>query len=215
MTTATNAYHQTRFRPNPKRELVWQALWDGYFSRLIEPNAWVLDLGAGYGHFINQARCGRRFAVDSWPGFLEHLAPGVEGFVSRVSDLSALPDRSLDLALASNVFEHLDRGELLAALAELRRTLKPGGQLVALQPNYRFAYREYFDDYTHVAIFSDRSMADLLSAEGFRVVESIPRFLPLTVESRLPVSKPLVRLYLASPWKPLGKQMLIRAEWTG
>ena len=79
-----------------------------------------------------------------------------------------------------------------------------------LQPNYRFAYREYFDDYTHVAVYSDRSLCDFLAANGFRVLECRPRFLPLTIKSRLPVSAMLIRLYLLSPWKILGKQMLVR-----
>ena len=39
-----------------------------------------------------------------------------------------------------------------------------------------------------------------------------PRFLPLTVKSRLPVSPLLIRAYLASPFKPWGKQMLVRAK---
>ena len=39
-----------------------------------------------------------------------------------------------------------------------------------------------------------------------------PRFLPLTVKSRLPAWAPLIGLYLDSPFKPLGKQMLVRAR---
>ncbi len=39
-----------------------------------------------------------------------------------------------------------------------------------------------------------------------------PRFLPLTVKSQLPVSPWLVRAYLPSPIKFLGKQMLISAR---
>lgn len=204
-------YHRTRFRPDGRRDVVWRVLWERYFSRLVGPESWVLDLGAGYGHFINQVRCARRIAVDQWEGMPAHLASGVEAVVGPVSELGFLPDASLDLVLASNLFEHLERDELLATLAEVRRKLRPAGSLVALQPNYRFAYREYFDDYTHVAVFSDRSLADLLEAEGYRVVERHPRFLPLTVVSRLPVSPWLVRAYLVSPLKPLGKQMLLRA----
>ncbi len=209
--TSDHAYHRTRFRPDPRREAVWQVLWESYFSRLVAPEDWVLDLGAGYCQFINQVRCARRFAVDVWPGTLDHAAPGVEAFTSRLSDLSFLPDASIGLALASNVFEHLEREELSATLREVRRKLRPDGTLAVLQPNYRFAYREYFDDFTHVTVLSDRSLGDLLRAHGFRVLESIPRFLPLTIESRLPVWKPLVRLYLRLPVRPLGKQMLVRA----
>ena len=212
MADAYAGYHGTRFRENRKRDVVWQVLWERYFSALVRPDSWVLDLGAGYGHFINRVRCARRFAVDRWEGMPPRLESGVEGVVGPVSDLDFLPDLSLDLVLASNLFEHLERSELLATLAAVRRKLRPTGSLVALQPNYRYAYREYFDDYTHVSVFSDRSLADLLAAQGFEVVERHPRFLPLSVESRLPVSRALVRLYLASPLKPLGKQMLLRAR---
>ena len=96
-------------------------------------------------------------------------------------------------------------------LEQLREKLKPGGTLNLLQPNYRFAYREYFDDYTHVAVYSDQSLVDFVTSNGFRVTECRPRFLPLTVKSRMPVSPFLIRLYLLLPFKPLGKQMLVRA----
>ena len=56
------------------------------------------------------------------------------------------------------------------------------------------------------------SLADFLEANGYEVVEVRPRFLPLTVKSRLPVWPPLIAAYLASPLKPLGKQMLLVAR---
>jgi Lon protease-like protein len=89
--------------------------------------------------------------------------------------------------------------------------LKNGGTLTIVGPNYRFCYDEYFDDYTHISVFSDRSLADFVEAHGFKVVDTVPRFMPLTIKSRLPVSDLLIRLYLMSPIKPLGKQMLLRA----
>jgi len=52
---------------------------------------------------------------------------------------------------------------------------------------------------------------DFLNANGFDVIEIWPRFLPLTVKSRLPASPGLIKAYLASPIKPLAKQMLVRA----
>ena len=44
------------------------------------------------------------------------------------------------------------------------------------------------------------------------MIEVRPRFLPLTVKSRLPVWPFLIGAYLASPVKPLGKQMLLVAR---
>src|SRR5262249_38103797 len=97
-------------------------------------------------------------------------------------------------------------------LQRLRLKLKRSGTLNILQPNFRFCYDEYFDDYTHVTVFSDRSICDFLNANGFIVDVCHPRFLPLTVKSRLPVYPWLIRLYLASPIKLWGKQMFIRAR---
>lgn len=62
---------------------------------------------------------------------------------------------------ASNVLEHLEKADVAATLHQLRSKLKPGGQLCIVGPNYRFCSAEYFEDYTHVSAFSDRSLAGL------------------------------------------------------
>ena len=204
-------YHDTRLAYDSRRDALWKTLCCAFFQRLIEPDACVLELGAGYAHFINHIRCARRIAIDRWEGMVSYLDAGVIGHVGNVADLSPIPARSVDFVFASNLFEHLTQRELAAVLEQVREKLKPGGTLNILQPNYRFAYREYFDDYTHVSIYSDRSLPDFLTSHGFRVIDVRPRFLPLTVRSRLPISPFLIRLYLSLPFKPMGKQMLIRA----
>ena len=204
-------YHETRHTYDGRRQVLWKTLCGDYFQRLIKPDDCVLELGAGYGDFINNIRCRRRIAMDLWPGMLEHIQPGVEGHVGPVTDLAAIEDSSADFVFASNLFEHLPQSEFAKTLTALRTKMKIGATLNILQPNYRFAYREYFDDYTHLSVYSDRSLADFLEVNEFRVTEVHPRFLPLTIKSRFPVSSTLIRLYLALPFKPFGKQMLIRA----
>jgi hypothetical protein len=63
-----------------------------------------------------------------------------------------------------------------------------------------------------VTPFSHVSLCDLLTSVGYRVTRCEPRFLPLTVKSRLPVSRMLIRLYLMLPFRPMAKQMLVIAE---
>jgi SAM-dependent methyltransferase len=208
----TPGYHGSRLQPDPRRDKVWAALWRHYFSRLIPPDACVLDLGCGYGSFINQVKARRRIAVDCWSDFPHHLALGIEAVVTDVTDLAAIEDDTVDFAFASNLFEHVTQPVFAAVLATLQRKLTASGTLTILQPNWRYAAREYFDDYTHVQPWSHIGMADFLIAAGWEVVEVQPRFLPLTIKSRLPVSEALIGAYLASPFKPLGKQMLVRAR---
>ena len=208
----SEGYHDTRLAFDPRRETVWKALWRYHFRHIVPSDGCVLDLGCGYGDFINQVEAKRRIALDSWEGFAAHLRPGIEPIVASVTDLGAIAEASVDFAFASNLFEHLAQADFAAALAALRPKLSARGSLAILQPNWRYAFREYFDDYTHVSIWSHVSLADFLAANGWEVVEVRPRFLPLTVKSRLPVWPPLIGAYLKSPVKPLGKQMLVRAR---
>jgi SAM-dependent methyltransferase len=207
-----SGYHGSRLTLDPRRDVLWQTLCRHYFDRLIRPDACVLDLGCGYGNFINNVVARRRIAVDAWPDFPHFVDDGVETVVGDITELEFLPDRSVDFAFASNVFEHVTQADFATVLAALRRKLTVNGELAILQPNYRYAYREYFDDYTHISVYSHVSLADFLTANDFDVVHIAPRFMPLSVKSRLPVSSWLIRAYLASPIKPLGKQMLVRAR---
>ena len=204
-------YRRTRFRPDADRETLWATLCRSYFQRLIAPEFHVLELGAGYANFINNIRCQTRTAVDVWPGLPEHVRTGVVAHVGCVTDLAFLPDASIDFIFASNLFEHLTQAQFAAVLAQLRTKARRGATLNILQPNYRRAYREYFDDYTHLTVYSDVSLCDFLEAHGWRVIERVPGFLPLSLKSALPVRPWLIRLYLSLPWKPLAKQMLVRA----
>jgi SAM-dependent methyltransferase len=205
-------YHGSRLLGDPRRDVLWGSLWRYRFAAMVQPSDCVLDLGAGYCNFINSAVARRRIAVDAWKDFPQHLAPGVEHHVGDVTDLEFLQDGSVDFAFASNLFEHLTKDDFATVLAALRRKLSPDGTLNIVQPNYRYAYREYFDDFDHKSVYSHVSLADYLTANGYDVFHVEPRFMPLSVKGRLPVKPFLIRAWLASPFKPIGKQMLVRAR---
>ncbi len=205
-------YHGSRLPEDPRRAVLWQSLWQYYFQARIRSTDCVLDLGSGYGNFINVVQAARRIAVDAWSGFPAYLAPGIEYAVGPVTELDFIADGAVDFAFASNLFEHLTKPEFSSSLASLRSKLAADGTLTIIQPNYRYAYREYFDDFDHKSVFTHVSLADFLHANGYDVVEVVPRFMPLSIKGRLPVSPWLIRAWLASPIKILGKQMLVRAR---
>jgi ubiquinone/menaquinone biosynthesis C-methylase UbiE len=206
-----DVYHNTRFTPDPRRRVLWQTLMACVFQKQIPPDGVVLELGAGYGDFINSVKAKRRLAVDVWPGMLPHLDPGVEGLVTSITQLDAVLDNSVDYVFSSNCFEHVSQSDLVNCLSQLRRKMKPGAMLTIVQPNFKYCAREYFDDYTHVSIYTDKGLCDLLAANGFKIVRCVPRFMPFSIKGSLPVHPLLIRLYLMSPFKPLAKQMLVSA----
>lgn len=200
-----------------RKDALWKALCASFLQRYVGASDTVLDLGAGYGEFINNIRCGKKIAVDLNEDTAHALGGDVTFVLGAGSRLPTLQDASVDVVFASNFFEHtLSKDELMATLQEIARVLRMGGRLLVLQPNIRFAYREYWDYFDHHVPLSDRSLAEALEMSGFRVTEVRARFLPYTTKSRLPQHPLLLRLYLRLP--PLqwlfGKQMFVAAERT-
>src|SRR5436190_525447 len=105
----SSAYHETRLAPDARRSVLWNTLWRFYFSKLVAPSDCVLELGCGYGDFINAVVARRRIAIDLWPQFPDFLDPGVEAVVGAATNLDFLADGSVDFAFASNLFEHLSQ----------------------------------------------------------------------------------------------------------
>jgi SAM-dependent methyltransferase len=208
-----SGYHAAHLTPDPARRIVWQAVAQ-HLAPYVPPASAVLEIGAGYCDWINQVQATRRVAVDIWPDLPAYAAPGVEPLVRDVSgDLASVGPAAFDAVLASNLLEHFDPDTAGTVVDNVAAVLRPGGRFVIVQPNFRFAWKSYFDDYTHRAIFTDVSLPALLRAHGFRIVDVRPKFLPYTMQgARVPITPLLVRLYLMSPFKPGAGQMLIVAE---
>jgi SAM-dependent methyltransferase len=210
----TDQYFRTRLPFDPRRATVWQEIC-GYLRRrgLVPRDGVVVDIGAGYGEFINHVDARERHAVDVSGDLAAYFRPDVTLHVSSCAHMPTLASSHFDLAFSSNVFEHLTREELDSTLSEIWRILKPGGYLAIVQPNFRYSGPSYFDDYTHLQVFTHISLADLLGARGFSVVRVEGRFLPLSVKStRLPIRGFLIRAYLSSPIRPFAGQMLVVAR---
>lgn len=211
---SNNAYFESRLAFDKKRKVLWKTLARTVFQPMISKNATVLELGAGYCDLINSIDAPKRIAIDIWPGFVEHANPEVEAIVGSLSDIEGIKDESIDLVMASNIFEHITQADLAKCLSILKKKMKSNGNLLVIQPNFKYAYRDYFDDYTHQSVWTDISLSDFLTANGFTVVEVRSKFLPLSIKSRFPVHPILIWLYLNSPWKPFARQMFLHVKPT-
>ena len=202
-------YYETRYTFDQGRAKVWKAIAEYLQKYVGDKTDRVVDLGAGYCDFINNINAPIKIAVDINPAGRQYCKEGVTFYNAPIDNLKDILDDSVDVLFASNLLEHLDDSELQQAMREFNRILKRGSRVILMQPNYRYAYKEYFDDYTHKKVFTHLSLRDFIEANGFEAIKVIPKFLPFSLKSRLPKSYILTKLYLASFYKPMAKQMLL------
>jgi len=211
-----DAYFDARFQYDARRDIVWREVCRYLNRKYIQPDSKILDLGAGYCNFINNIKGRAKHALDLFSHFKQHADPDVITHQQSCTELHRLEEDTFDVVFASNLFEHLERQELLRTMFGIHRILRPAGRLVLMQPNFSLCYSSYFDDYTHVGTFTDRSLADFVEAAGFRVVAVERRFMPVNMKSTLRLTLPkldwIVRLYLALPFRPFAGQLLVVAE---
>jgi len=218
MTLSPEDLYRQRFAGTNQqtRLALWRVLCDDCLQRYVAPADTVVDLGAGFCEFINTIRCRSKIAVDTNPAVRQHAASDVRVVAGDIpAALKEVESGTADVVFSSNFLEHLrDKTAVLAVLREAHRLLVAGGRVIIIQPNIRYAYKEYWDFFDHHVALSDASISEALQLVGFHIDEMRPRFLPYTTKSRVPQTAALLRFYLRCP--PLqwlfGKQMLVVAR---
>jgi hypothetical protein len=206
-----------RFRgvDQDSRQAVWAEIAAYLYQRMAAPER-VLDPAAGRCEFINAVPAPERWAVDMFD-FGEFRDTGVKAVFGDVLD-TELPLNHFGGVLVSNLLEHLPSQETVGAvLVRLRDAMEAGGTIAILGPNFRYCAREYFDCADHVLALTHVAVAEHLHTAGFEVTAVVPRFLPYSFRSPLPVSPWLTRMYLHTPilWRLLGKQFLVLGRKPG
>jgi SAM-dependent methyltransferase len=141
----------------------------------------IADVGAGTGAYLSALSkavgpTGRVIAIDISPAFVAHMAARarVDGLANVSARLgtaagTGLADASQDVILSVNTFHHF--ADPAVMLADMRRALKPGGQLAIVD----------FDRDSPKATDHQREMAPMdmaahvrmIEAAGFRLVEDV------------------------------------------
>jgi len=209
--------YKSRWGPNAGyRRAVWGVLVSDFFSRFITPDAAVLDLGCGYGDFVNAVQARTRLAMDMNPAARNKLDADIQFFLQDSSEpWNGIPENSLDLVFTSNFIEHLpDKAAVARTLHETLRCLKPGGRFIAMGANIRYVPGRYWDFWDHQIPFTEKSLSEGLRANGFSIDLCRGRFLPYTMSTGRQYPIICVKIYLALPflWPLFGGQFLVVAR---
>lgn len=138
----------------------------------LTPGERVLELGCGTGVFLPGlaaavGRNGEVIGLDHNPGFLEESRQRVEaaGFGSVVTLVEAdamqlpFPSASFDAVHVERVLMHLEDPEV--ALREVCRVLKPGGRLVAAEPDSAGVRTDHPDDPEAMALIAAQDLVQV------------------------------------------------------
>lgn len=196
------------------RQRTWAELCS-FFSRWIQADSTVLDLGCGHCEFINNVRCSQKFAMDLNPDAERLASPDVSVLKQDCSVAWSVPPQSLDVVFTSNFFEHLpSKYALEQTLFEAYNALRLGGCLIALGPNIKHLPGAYWDFFDHYLPLTELSLIEVLRKCGFEVAFCRDRFLPYTMSDGRVYPTWMLRLYLKMPfvWPFFGKQFLVVAR---
>ena len=92
----------------------------------------VLDCGCGTGIYAREFSRESYVGIDLCPEYIQRARTGHPGYDFRVMDAARMdfPEDAFDAAIVSGVLHHLDEDTAGQVLRELRRVLKPEGELL-------------------------------------------------------------------------------------
>ena len=216
MTDDFQRQYRLRFSERSEyRDRVWKVLIREFFQTYVPRDGTVLDLGCGWGEFINNVEARTKYAMDLNGDAASKLAPTIRFFQQDCSKTWPLDNHSLDVVFSSNFLEHLPSKPMLCdTMIEVRRCLKPAGRLICLGPNIRCVHGAYWDFWDHHIPLTERSLSELMRLVGFRVATEKARFLPYTMSRGRSVPTSLVKVYVRLPflWPIFGRQFFVVAE---
>jgi|1186.fasta_scaffold05374_2 hypothetical protein len=202
-------YRHRRVYPDA-RIAVWNEIAPYIYEQMGCPDR-VIDPAAGWGEFINAVPAPERWLIDAVDFPEHHRDPKVKAIIADIREVD-LPEAYFGGVFVSNFLEHLATPDDVADfLVRMRTVIEPGGRIVVMGPNFKYASKQYFDFADHVLALTHITVLEHLSAAGFEVESVIPRFLPYSFNGALPAWPFMTRMYLKIPlsWRILGKQFLV------
>jgi ubiquinone/menaquinone biosynthesis C-methylase UbiE len=211
-TSLENQYRLRFSESEHYRNQVWKVICSEFFSKYIAVNSKILDIGSGWGEFINNVVAAEKYAIDLNPDAKHRLSPAIVFMNQDCSKPWDVASESLDVVFTSNFLEHLpDKQSIERTLAEAYRCLKKDGRIICMGPNIKYVSGKYWDFYDHHLPLTEASVAEVLRLCGFRIESCVPRFLPYSMSTGKKTPLFLIKMYLhlSLAWPIWGQQFLV------
>ena len=140
------------------------------FEEYVNKGQRVLDFGCGGGYLLSDFKDIEKFGVEvNKTAINEAEKNGLKIFNSSKD----LPDNFFDLIISNHALEHCDNPYL--ELKELYRSMKKGSKICIAVPcdNIKNKFSKN-DPHKHLYSWSPNNLGNILSACGFKVIESKP-----------------------------------------
>jgi len=132
-----------------------------FYGRIIKPGDKVIDLGSGDESFLKLLKTknveAKGYDIDT-----------VDLETSKIPEV----DNSIDCVTCISLIEHIKNTSNL--LKEVYRILKPDGTLIIVTPNFSYAYKEFYDDPTHINPFTPSKLYSTLKLLNFKDNHILP-----------------------------------------
>jgi 2-polyprenyl-3-methyl-5-hydroxy-6-metoxy-1,4-benzoquinol methylase len=148
-----------------------------WISQFLPDGSRLLDVGAGFGHFLYAARsrfqaCGIDISPEAVRWSQLHF--NVNNCVGSIYSIGVSITQPFDAVTAWDILEHL--ADPVSALQAIRDVLKPEGQLFISTPDAGSLVASlmgkrwhYFDPVQHRTLFSRSNLSQALESKGFTV----------------------------------------------
>jgi SAM-dependent methyltransferase len=140
-----------------------------YMYLRAAPRPW-LDIGCSVGNLLSIDPDGS-FGIDVDPLAVDVcIGRGLKAVYGDADQPLPFADASFGTLHCRHVIEHV--WEPLRLMREMRRVTRAGGLLILSTPDFRYAYRTFYDDHTHLRPMTRESLRRLALDSGFDVIRT-------------------------------------------
>lgn len=156
-------YFKSEIEDSKRIFQTFKRLFDLLNLKHFDSNIKLLDLGSASGSFVKICKDNN---ID---------AEGIDGSKQKINfenDKLDFEDETFDVITLISVIEHVQ--EPSNVLREIFRVLKKRGTVVIVTPNFKYSYKNFYDDPTHLRPYTNKSINKLMQLYGFKNLKTVP-----------------------------------------